>query len=50
VYGTSYDGHYMRYDDEKIAKRLAYDTTLLFVSNGTSHIEDSTNNKMLKTG
>jgi hypothetical protein len=40
----------MRYDDEKIAKRLAYDTTLLFVSNGTSHIEDSTNNKMLKTG
>jgi len=31
----------LRYDDEKIAKRLAYDTALPFASNGTSHTEDS---------
>jgi len=49
-YGTSPDGHYLRYDDDKIAKRLAYDTTLLFASSRTSHTEDSTKTRCSRQG
>jgi len=49
-YGTSPDRHYLRYDDDKIAKRLAYDTTLLFASSRTSHTEDSTKTRCSRQG
>ena len=34
-------GSYSIYDGDKMLIRLAYDTTISFVSNGTSHSEDT---------
>jgi hypothetical protein len=38
----THTGHYLRYDGDKMSIRLAYDTTLTFLSNGTCHNEDDT--------
>jgi hypothetical protein len=35
-------GHYLRYDGDNVAIRLAYDTAVPFVSHWTSHTEDDT--------
>jgi redox-sensitive bicupin YhaK (pirin superfamily) len=40
--GNTHTLHYLRYDGNKMAIRLVYDTTQPFVSNGTSHTKDET--------